>query len=95
MKIVIIVFVTILVLAAGITLFVLRGALASGAKAQSAPVEGNLWDFEARTLEGEPVALADWEGQVVLVVNVASKCGLTPSTRAWRHSTGNTRTTVS
>ena len=29
-------------------------------------------------LSGEPASLAEYEGQVVLVVNVASKCGLTP-----------------
>ena len=29
-------------------------------------------------LSGEPASLAEYEGQVVLAVNVASKCGLTP-----------------
>jgi len=37
-----------------------------------------LHDFTARTLRGEEKALADYAGQVVLVVNTASKCGLTP-----------------
>ncbi len=35
-------------------------------------------DFEARTLAGKPVALRDYQGKVVLVVNTASKCGFTP-----------------
>jgi glutathione peroxidase len=35
-------------------------------------------DFETKTIDGEAKTLADFEGQVLLVVNVASKCGLTP-----------------
>ena len=35
-------------------------------------------DFETKTIDGEVKTLADFEGQVLLVVNVASKCGLTP-----------------
>ena len=31
-----------------------------------------------RTVDGQPAALADYSGKVRLVVNVASKCGLTP-----------------
>jgi glutathione peroxidase len=37
-----------------------------------------LHDFTARTIEGEERRLADFAGKVALVVNVASKCGLTP-----------------
>jgi glutathione peroxidase len=35
-------------------------------------------DFEMKTLEGTMKKLADYKGKVLLVVNVASKCGLTP-----------------
>jgi glutathione peroxidase len=35
-------------------------------------------DFEARTLAGKPVALRDYAGKVVVIVNTASKCGFTP-----------------
>ncbi|WP_405009299.1 glutathione peroxidase [Kitasatospora sp. NBC_01539] len=38
----------------------------------------SLYDIPLRTLAGEPSSLADHKGKAVLVVNVASKCGLTP-----------------
>jgi glutathione peroxidase len=35
-------------------------------------------DFQARGIDGRERSLADYKGKVALVVNVASKCGLTP-----------------
>lgn len=35
-------------------------------------------DFSAETLNGKKVSLADYKGRVLLIVNTASKCGLTP-----------------
>lgn len=37
-----------------------------------------LHDFTLKTIDGQDKSLKDFEGQVCLVVNVASKCGLTP-----------------
>ncbi|HEY3603110.1 MAG TPA: glutathione peroxidase [Sporichthyaceae bacterium] len=37
-----------------------------------------LTDFTARSLDGREQSLAEYAGQVVLVVNTASKCGFTP-----------------
>jgi len=34
--------------------------------------------FEARTIDGRTVSLADWRGRALLIVNTASKCGFTP-----------------
>jgi glutathione peroxidase len=38
----------------------------------------SLYDVPLKTLSGEPASLADHKGKALLLVNVASKCGLTP-----------------
>ena len=37
-----------------------------------------IYDVDIDSLQGQPLQLSDLEGRAVLVVNVASKCGLTP-----------------
>jgi glutathione peroxidase len=37
-----------------------------------------LWDTDIAALDGSPLDLSGFQGEAVLVVNVASKCGLTP-----------------
>lgn len=36
------------------------------------------YQFEAKSLQGKPVSMEEYKGKTVLVVNTASKCGLTP-----------------
>jgi len=38
----------------------------------------SVYDFEAQTINGEPVKLDQYRGKVLLIVNTASKCGFTP-----------------
>ena len=38
----------------------------------------SVYDFEAKTLRGEPRPMADYRGKTLLIVNVASACGFTP-----------------
>lgn len=38
----------------------------------------NLYDFTVFDINGDELSLADYRGKPVLLVNVASKCGLTP-----------------
>lgn len=36
------------------------------------------YDFKAKKMNGQEVSMKEYEGKVVLIVNTASKCGLTP-----------------
>ena len=42
----------------------------------------SIYDIPVETIAGEPGSLAAFRGRVLLVVNVASKCGLTPQYEA-------------
>lgn len=39
----------------------------------------SVYDFTANSIKGEEVQLSKYQGHVCLIVNVASKCGLTPT----------------
>ncbi|MBV8672563.1 MAG: glutathione peroxidase [Acidobacteriaceae bacterium] len=37
-----------------------------------------IYDFTLKSIDGKPVSLSEYHGKVVMLVNVASKCGFTP-----------------
>ncbi len=56
------------------------GALSYLVKRPSKQAESNqsIYDFEAKTLNGQQLKLNEFKGKTIIVVNTASKCGLTP-----------------
>lgn len=58
-----------------IALFAMAAAmmLSVGCMAQS-----SIYDINVKDMNGNDVALSEYKGKVLLIVNVASKCGLTP-----------------
>ena len=45
-------------------------------------MSGSIYEIPVRKITGEATSLGEFKGQVLLVVNVASKCGLTPQYEA-------------
>lgn len=62
----------------------MSGLLAATSVAGAATVAAprDALDFRMKGIEGEEVDLGQWRGKVVLMVNTASKCGLTPQYEA-------------
>jgi glutathione peroxidase len=44
----------------------------------SAQAAGSIYDIPVKDIDGKPTSLKTYEGKVLLIVNVASKCGYTP-----------------
>jgi glutathione peroxidase len=50
----------------------------SGTQTVAFAQESSLYGFTVKTIDGEDFSLSDLKGKKVIIVNVASKCGLTP-----------------
>ncbi len=48
-------------------------------------MSASIYDFEVKDLAGKPVKLAKYKGKVLLIVNIASKCGNTPQLDGLEH----------
>lgn len=53
-------------------------SLAAGRAAHAAEPAASLFDFTMKRLDGRSESLAAWRGDVLLIVNTASRCGYTP-----------------
>lgn len=56
----------------------LKSLLEKSAMASAQPVQTGGLTFVVKDIQGNDVNLADYHGKVLLIVNVASRCGLTP-----------------
>jgi glutathione peroxidase len=56
----------------------LAAALGMAMMSASAMAASSVYDFTLKSIDGKPTPLSDFKGKVVLLVNVASKCGYTP-----------------
>jgi len=55
-----------------------RTAAKTSATPKGTPTVHTLYDFQVDRIDGKPARLDAYKGKTVLVVNTASKCGLTP-----------------
>jgi glutathione peroxidase len=56
----------------------LAAALATVTALAGTPAEASsIYDFQVEDIEGRPVSLQEYRGKVLLIVNVASRCGFT------------------
>ena len=70
--------VALVLVAAAVVVWQVRTRLGGPVERVEPPEDGgSLWELGTRSLEGEVVDLERYRGQVALVVNVASRCGLT------------------
>jgi glutathione peroxidase len=63
---------------AGLSALFLLAPLAVVSVADGAKKETSVLDFHVKDIDGKDVDLAKYKGKVLLIVNTASQCGLTP-----------------
>lgn len=54
------------------------GLLILGVEASNPARAQSVYDFTVKTIDGQDKSLTDYKGQVLLIVNTASRCGFTP-----------------
>jgi len=59
------------------TIFSLLLILSINILAKDTPMK-TIYDFKVNTIDGKEITLEQYKGKVILIVNVASKCGYTP-----------------
>jgi glutathione peroxidase len=57
-------------------------SILAGALAMTLGAATSIYDFTLNSIDGTPEPLASFKGKVVLIVNVASRCGFTPQYEA-------------
>jgi glutathione peroxidase len=61
------------------SLALLTLAFSMAAAALAAPPDAkSVYDFTLKSIDGQPTPLSEYHGKVLLLVNVASRCGFTP-----------------
>jgi glutathione peroxidase len=61
-----------------LALFCLVIAAVFGFSNQAIAAPKSIYDFTLKSIDGQPTQLSEFHGKVVLLVNVASRCGFTP-----------------
>ncbi|MFZ2956216.1 MAG: glutathione peroxidase [Candidatus Ozemobacteraceae bacterium] len=52
-------------------------SIANAQSVDQKPLPASIYDFDVVDIDEKPVSLGKWRGKVLLIVNVASKCGFT------------------
>jgi len=60
-----------------ISIFIIFGVLTNFAQTKEGKNMNNILSYKVKDINGKEVSLSDYKGKVLLIVNVASKCGYT------------------
>ncbi len=66
------------ILLAGFAIYGMSGSVEKNTVLDKGNITSPFYGFTAESIDGEEISMEKYKGQVVLIVNTASKCGLTP-----------------